>query len=130
MALTIERLLLARVLLFISQFLDQLEIACGKKTRKRAPLPGLQSRRIVPRWSSTILATIESPSPTPSFFEVKNGLNICSRNSGGTPAPESSTVTQTPGVPLEASGAINRRKVPCGVLSGVSPDPSAFSSIA
>ena len=30
------------------------------------------------------------PRPTPSFLEVKKGLKICSRISGGTPGPVSS----------------------------------------
>src|ERR1700726_97471 len=81
----------------------------GRKTWKRAPCPGGDSRRIEPRWSSTIFATIERPRPTPSFFEVKNGLKICSRDSAGTPGPESSTITATPGLMDCASGAMEMR---------------------
>ena len=43
------------------------------------------------------------------FFDVENGLNICSRSSGGTPGQESSTVTQTPGSSFEISDAMDNR---------------------
>src|SRR4030081_3612859 len=69
--------------------------AAGNSTRKQAPCPGTLTSLSDPPWASTILETIASPSPTPDFFVVTNGLKICSFNSGGIPGPLSSISTTT-----------------------------------
>ena len=51
----------------------------GRSTRKTLPLPGSLSTVILPPCSSTILATMARPSPTPSGLVVKNGLKMVSQ---------------------------------------------------
>ena len=47
----------------------------GKRTEKRVPARGADWKVISPPCCSTSLATIESPSPVPAAFVVKNGSN-------------------------------------------------------
>ena len=59
------------------------------------PFPGSLSMEIVPLCSSTIFDTIASPSPTPSDFVVKNGLNMSSKCSFLMPEHRSTTEIST-----------------------------------
>ena len=54
---------------------------CGSSRMKRVPRPSWLSTRIAPPWPSTMLLTIDSPSPVPflSPFVVKNGAKTCAR---------------------------------------------------
>src|ERR1019366_6468957 len=63
----------------------------GSETQKMLPLPGSLSTAILPPCSSTILATIARPSPTPAGLVVKKGLKMSFICAAPMPTPRSIT---------------------------------------
>jgi hypothetical protein len=65
----------------------------GRKMRKAAPSPGLETTLIQPSDCLTMPKTVASPSPVPSptALVVKNGSKILPMTSGAMPGPSSLT---------------------------------------
>ena len=75
----------------------------GSVTVNRVPRPGAELTSMRPSCASTIFRMMASPSPDPCALVVKNGVNIRSTISGGSPGPSSLTWITTAGICVGAS---------------------------